>query len=75
MFFVTDYRMKFLCCAHCALLLLLKDEKYWPVFDSVAVFVIDAFMISLFYGLMNIYCYRLSDEISMLCPLRSFAVA
>ena len=55
MFFVTDYRMKFLCCAHCALLLLLKEEKYWPVFDSVAVLVIDAFMIFDFYCCFNLF--------------------
>ncbi len=42
------YRLKFLYCAHFALLLLLKEEKYCPDFDSVAVFVNDAFMISSF---------------------------
>ena len=45
-FQVNSYRLNFLYPAHCALLLLLKDEKYCPVIDSVAVAEIDAFIIS-----------------------------
>jgi hypothetical protein len=48
-FQVNTYRLIFLYPAHCALLLLLKVEKHWPVIDSVAVAEIDAFIISSVY--------------------------
>ncbi len=40
-----DYRLKFLYCAQCALLVERNNEKYCPVLTSVVVLVNDAFMI------------------------------
>jgi len=57
--FDIDYLLKFLNCAHCALLLLLKVEKYCPVLDSVAVLLLDAFMMFRFLNWCLLVVFKL----------------